>query len=135
MLLVVLRCASADPIGQVKSVQGTVLLTRTAASAPVAVGLLLEAGDVLTTRAGSTCGLTLRDASRFALGPQSILVLEHFTWEAQGQTGTSRTQLTQGTAVISTGGIAASGVQAMQVATPRTVLVLGGTTIAVEVQR
>lgn len=127
--------AWGQAIGQVKSVQGTVMVMRATGTVPVTVGLLLEAGDVLTTQAHSTCGLTFRDASRFALGPQSILIVQQLTWDAQAQVGTSQTQVRQGTAVISSGGIAASGGKAMQVTTPRTTLAIGGTTLAVEVRR
>jgi len=135
VLLVVLSGVRAEPLGQVKSVQGIVMRTGTEGTVPATVGLLLDAGDILTTQAHSTCGLTLRDASRFALGPRSTLVLEQLTWDAQAQTGTSQARVTQGTVVITTGGIAASGPQAMQVTTPRTVVSVRGTTIAVEVRR
>lgn len=73
------------------------------------------------------------DGARIALGPHSLLTLTQFTWDPTTRTGASATHLSQGQAVISSGGLAQEG-QPMQVTTPTSRMQVHATTIAVEVR-
>lgn len=117
-----------------KHTSGGVTLLRQQQEGPVQAGDLVASGDRLTTTADGRCSLTLIDGARIALGPRSVLTLVQFTWDPTTRTGTAQTALTQGTAVLSAGGIAQSGPAAMQVTTPRSRILVQATTIAVEVR-
>ena len=120
-------------IGQVKVARGAVTVERQGQSMPVRVGLALEAADVLRTGADGSVGITMRDNSLLSAGPNSVLALERFEFDATTSSGRFESRLQRGTLAVVSGRIAKQAPQAMTVRTPSAVLGVRGTEFAVTV--
>ena len=118
-------------VGQVKVVKGQVTLERKGQSQPVAVGMLLEAADILKTGVDGAVGITMRDNSLLSAGPQSVLALERFEFDPTTSAGRFEAQLQRGTLAVVSGRIAKQSPQAMTVRTPSAVLGVRGTEFVV----
>jgi hypothetical protein len=120
-------------IGQIKTAKGEVSVERKGTTLPGQIGLLLEPLDVVKTGADSAVGITMRDNSLLSAGPNSILSLQRFDFDASGnQPGRFEAGLQRGTLVVVSGRIAKQGPNAMTVRTPSAVLGVRGTEFAVE---
>ena len=64
---------------------------------PGEVGMRLEAADTLKTGADGAVGITMRDNSLLSAGPNSILSLERFDFDATTSQGRFDAQLQRGT--------------------------------------
>jgi hypothetical protein len=125
--------AHAD-IGQIKTVKGQVTVERKGADRPGQIGLLLEPLDVVKTGADGSVGITMRDNSLLSAGPNSILSLDRFEFDASGsQPGRFQAGLQRGTLLVVSGRIAKQVPPSMTVRTPSAVLGVRGTEFAVEV--
>lgn len=122
--------AAAD-IGQIKTSQGEVTVERAGKSLPGAVGLRLEAADTLKTGPDGAVGITMRDNSLLSAGPNSILALERFDFDATTSQGRFDAQLQRGTLAVMSGRIAKQSPQAMTVRTPAAQLGVRGTDFVV----
>ncbi len=122
-----------EPIGHVKTVEGAAFLVRDAAR-PVEIGAPVMAKDVLETGADGSIGVTFVDGSTIALGPDSRLAMEQYSFDSAAFTGSFLANLNQGTLVMTTGDIARTGPDAVEVATPDAILGVRGTTFAVKVE-
>jgi hypothetical protein len=125
--------SAADPIGHVKTISGSVAIVREAAAAAV-VGDPIMALDVIETGADGAIGITFTDGSTMALGPDSRLVMEDYSFDSAAFTGAFSANLSQGTLVVDAGDIARTSPDAMQVTTPDAVLGVRGTIFAVKVE-
>ena len=124
--------AQAD-VGQIKVATGQVFVDRKGQSLPGRVGLVLEADDVLRTGADGSVGITMRDNSLLSAGPNSILTLERFEFDATTSEGRFDARLQRGTLSVVSGRIAKKSPQAMTVRTPSAVLGVRGTEFVVAV--
>lgn len=124
--------ASAE-VGQIKVAKGQVSVERKGQVLPGQVGLHLEAADVLRTGADSSVGITMRDNSLLSAGPNSILALERFEFDATTSQGRFDSQLRRGTLAVVSGRIAKQSPEAMTVRTPSAVLGVRGTEFVVAV--
>jgi hypothetical protein len=122
--------AHAD-VGQIKVAKGQVEVERKGQTMPAPVGLLLEAADVLKTGADGSVGITMRDNSLLSAGPNSILQLERFAFDATTSQGHFDAHLRRGTLAVISGRIAKQSPQAMTVRTPSAVLAVRGTEFVV----
>ena len=120
-------------VGQVKVVKGQVSIERKGQRLPVQVGMALEAADVLRTGADGAIGIALRDDSRMSAGPNSVLALERFEFDATTSKGRFDSQLQRGTLAVVSGRIAKQSPQDMSVRTPTAVLGVRGTEFVVAV--
>ncbi len=118
--------AGAD-IGQIKVAQGAVTVEREGRALAGQVGLLLEAADVIRTGGDGSAGITLRDNARLAVGPNSILALGPFDFDATTSQGRFDARLQRGTLAVVSGRIAKHNPQAMTLRTPAAVLAVRGT--------
>jgi hypothetical protein len=124
--------AHAD-VGQIKVATGQVFVDRKGQSLPGRVGLVLEADDVLRTGADGSVGITMRDNSLLSAGPNSILSLERFEFDATTSEGRFDARLRRGTLAVVSGRIARKSPQAMTVRTPSATLGVRGTEFVVSV--
>ena len=130
--LAALACAPAQAdVGQIKTAKGQVSVERQGQALPGAVGLLLEAADVLKTGADGSVGITMRDNSLLSAGPNSILALERFEFDAATSQGRFDAQLRRGTLAVISGRIAKQSPQAMTLRTPSALLAVRGTEFVV----
>jgi hypothetical protein len=124
--------ALAD-VGQIKTAKGQVSVDRNGQTLPGAVGMLLEPADVLKTGADGSVGVTMRDNSLLSAGPNSILALDRFEFDATTSVGRFDANLRRGTLAVVSGRIAKQTPQAMTVRTPSAVLGVRGTDFLVSV--
>ncbi len=121
-------------IGQIKVLRGSVTVERQGQALPARVGLPLEAADVLRTGADGSVGVTMRDNTLLSAGPNSVLALERFEFDATTSAGRFDSRLQRGTLAVVSGRIAKQSPQAMSVRTPSAVLGVRGTEFVVAVE-
>ena len=136
-MLVAMLAALGAPawadVGQVKVVKGQVSIERKGQRLPAQVGMTLESADVLRTGADGAVGIAMRDESRLSAGPNSVLALERFEFDATTSKGRFDSQLQRGTLAVVSGRIAKQSPQDMSVRTPTAVLGVRGTEFVVAV--
>ena len=125
--------ASAADVGQIKTSKGEVLVDRAGATIPGAVGTRLEAADVVRTGADGAAGITMSDNSLLAIGPNSVLSLDIYRFDATTYQGEFDAKLSKGTLGVVSGKIAKQSPDAMKVRTPASVLGARGTEFVVKV--
>ena len=130
LALLSLACHAAE-IGQIKIAKGEVVVERTGRSMPARVGMRLETADVLKTGADGSVGITMADNSLLSAGPNSILSLERFDYDATTNQGRFDTELQKGTLSVISGRMAKQSPEAMTVRTPSAVLGVRGTEFVV----
>lgn len=121
-------------IGRVKSSVGMVSIKRNGVPLKVEPGAKLEQGDVLRTGKGGRLGIAFADNTRFAVGPNSEVILSEFGYDRTRQTGTFVTRVQRGSLGVVSGRIAKSGRDAMKVRTPTSILGVRGTKFVVDVK-
>jgi len=124
--------ASAD-VGQIKVAKGRVTVDRKGLALPAQVGMLLETADVVKTGPDGSVGITMRDNSLLSAGPNSIVSLERFEFDATTSEGRFDAHLQRGTLAVVSGRIAKKSPQAMTVRTPSALLGVRGTAFVVAV--
>jgi len=125
--------ASAAEIGRIKSVTGDASVVHGKAVTPAQAGQLLQVGDVLRTGANGLVGITFVDNSRFAIGPNSRIVLSEYEFDDTTHAGKSLTTVNRGSLAIVSGQIAHENKDAERVRTPTSVLAARGTRFVVQV--
>jgi hypothetical protein len=121
-------------IGQIKVSKGQVSVERGGQVLAGSIGLLLQAQDTVKTGADGSVGITMRDNSLLSAGPNSILALERFDFDATTQVGRFDSLLQRGTLSVISGRIAKQSPDAMTVRTPSAVLGVRGTEFVVSVE-
>ena len=140
--LLPLRCAAfalalavalpaAAEIGQIKTRKGQASVERQGQVLSAEVGMKLEAADTLKTGADGAVGITMRDDSLLSAGPNSIVSLQHFDFDATTGQGRFDMQVQRGTLAVVSGRIAKQSPQAMTVRTPSAQLAVRGTDFVV----
>jgi hypothetical protein len=122
---------SAAEIGQIKVAKGAVSVERAGAVQPGTVGLRLQAADVVKTGPDGSVGITMSDNSLLSAGPNSILSLERFEFDATTGQGRFDSALRTGSLAVVSGRIARQSPSAMTVRTPQAILGVRGTEFAV----
>jgi hypothetical protein len=123
--------AGAAEIGQIKVSRGAVSVERAGKTLPGVVGLRLHNADVLKTGADASVGITLRDNSLLSAGPNSIVALDGFDFDAATSEGRLDAELRSGTLAVISGRIARQSPQSMTVRTPTALLGVRGTDFVV----
>ena len=123
--------AHAADIGQIKIAKGQVTIERGGQAIPATPGARLQAGDVLKTGADGSVGLTMSDNSLLSAGPNSVLSLDRYDFDATTSQGQFDTTLTKGSLAVISGRIAKQSPEAMKVRTPASILGIRGTEFVV----
>jgi hypothetical protein len=132
-LALAIALPAAAEIGQIKTLKGQVSVERKGQLLPAEVGMQLESADTLKTGADGAVGITMRDNSLLSAGPNSILSLARFEFDATTSQGRFDAQLQRGTLAVVSGRIAKQSPQAMTVRTPSAQLGVRGTDFVVAV--
>jgi hypothetical protein len=119
--------AVAADIGQIKVAKGQVSIERGAQTMPASAGARLQTGDVLKTGADGAVGLTMSDNSLLSAGPNSILSLDRYEFDATTSQGQFDASLQKGSLAVISGRIAKQSPDAMKVRTPSSILGVRGT--------
>ena len=124
---------AADPadIGQIKIAKGRVSIERNGRTLPAEVGSSLQPGDVLTTGADGSVGVTMSDNSLLSAGPNSVLALDRYEFDTTTSQGQFDASLRKGSLAVISGRIAKQSPESMTVRTPSTILGVRGTEFAV----
>jgi hypothetical protein len=119
--------ALAQEAGHVKVAKGTVQLERAGQKVPATIGATVQAGDVVTTGADGSIGITFLDNSLLSAGPSSVLVIDRFVFDSTTHQGSFESRLQKGTLAVVSGKLAKQSADAMKVKTPAAVLGVRGT--------
>lgn len=131
LLLAVAPPARAEEIGQIKISKGTVTVERDGQVHPAGVGLRVQRADVVRTGRDGSVGLTMSDNARLSLGPNSVLSLDRYQFDAATHAGAFDASLRTGSLAVVSGSIAKQSPEAMVVRTPFAVLGVRGTEFVV----
>ena len=116
----------AQDVGRVKTVKGTVYIDRGGQRELALVGSGVRQADTLVTGPDGAVGVTLTDDTLLSAGPNSVLAIERFVYEAN-QPGSLEASLSKGTLAVVSGRIAKQAPDAMRVKTPAAILGVRGT--------
>ena len=122
--------AIAQDVGRVKTVKGTVYLEREGRRELALVGAGVRQADIVRTGSDGAVGVTLADDTLLSAGPNSVLAIERFVYEAN-QPGSLEAALSKGTLAVVSGRIAKQSPDAMRVKTPAAILGVRGTEFVV----
>jgi hypothetical protein len=119
--------AQAQEAGHVKLTRGLVEIERAGQKALAAIGAAVQAGDVVTTGADGSVGITFLDNSLLSAGPNSVLAIDRFAFDSTTHQGSFESSLRKGTLAVVSGKLAKQSPEAMKVKTPAAVLGVRGT--------
>lgn len=126
--------AQAADIGQIKSVAGAVHIERDGRVIAAPIGSSVRQSDKLVTGADGTVGVTFLDNSLVSAGPNSVLVLEHYSYDSTTAAGRFDASLKKGTIAVVSGKMVKQKPESMQIRTPATVMGVRGTEFVVRVE-
>jgi hypothetical protein len=127
------QAAFAGEVGQIKTAKGGVVIVRGGQEMVAAAGTVLHQADRVVTRADGSAGISFKDNSLLSLGPDSMLDISHFSFDAKDQPDGLEATLHRGTLSAVSGKIVAKTPEAMRIKTPTTVLGVRGTEFFVKV--
>jgi hypothetical protein len=117
----------AQEAGHIKVTRGGVQIERAGQKTPAAVGAVVQAGDVVSTGADGSVGITFLDNSLLSAGPNSVLAIDRFAFDSTTHQGSFESSLRKGTLAVVSGKLAKQSPEAMKVKTPAAVLGVRGT--------
>jgi hypothetical protein len=120
-------------IGQIKTLQGDVVIIRNDTEFAAKPGDVLKQSDIVVTGVDSSVGITFIDNSRFSAGPDTRLELSMFRFNPTTHEGQFVADMNRGTLSVISGQIAKRSPDAMKIKTPTTILGFRGTRVAVKV--
>ncbi len=126
--------SSAEDIGQVKVTAGAVHIQRGAERLPATVGARVRASDTVVTGSDGSVGITFTDNTLLSAGPNSVLMLERYTFNSTTHDGNFHARLNRGSLAIVSGKIAKQAPDAMVIKTPSSLLGVRGTEFLVKVE-
>lgn len=127
LIVVAATPALAQEAGHVKVAKGAVQIERGGQKAPATLGAAVQAGDVVTTGADGSVGITFLDNSLLSAGPNSVLAIDRFAFDSTTHQGAFESSLRKGTLAVVSGKLAKQSPEAMKVKTPAAVLGVRGT--------
>jgi hypothetical protein len=133
-ILAVAGTAWADDVGQVKTAKGTVHVERDGKSLPASVGMPIRQADVLVTGADGSVGVTFSDNSLLSTGPNSVLVVDRYSFNSTTHAGRFDASLKKGTLAVVSGKMVKQSPDAMKVRTPAAIMGVRGTEFVVQVE-
>ena len=122
-----------DVAGVVKTQRGGVQIVRNGQNLPVTVGTTLQAGDLIRTSGDAAIGLTLKDDTRVALGPNSQVALDRFAFDANTHQGNMFVSVLKGTLSMVSGLMAKLNPEQVQIRTPTATVGIRGTEFIIDV--
>jgi hypothetical protein len=127
------QAAMAADVAQLKTVKGGVFVVRGGQEIAAPAGTALQQADRVVTKGDGAAGITFKDNSLLSLGPDSMLDISQFSFDAKDQPDVLEATLHRGTLSAVSGKIVARTPEAMRIKTPTTVLGVRGTEFFVQV--
>jgi len=126
--------ALASDVGQVKTAKGTVHVERDGKRLPASVGMPIRQSDALITGADGAVGVTFSDNSLLSTGPNSVLVVDRYSFDSTTHAGRFDASLKKGTLAVVSGKMVKQSPDAMKVRTPAAIMGVRGTEFVVQVE-
>jgi hypothetical protein len=126
--------ALASDVGQVKTAKGTVHVERDGKRLPASVGMPIRQSDALVTGADGSVGVTFSDNSLLSTGPNSVLVVDRYSFDSTTHAGRFDASLKKGTLAVVSGKMVKQSPDAMKVRTPAAIMGVRGTEFVVQVE-
>ena len=120
-------------VGRIKSASGSVSIVRSAGNVPAQAGQPLYQSDSIKTGADGQIGISLKDETRLALGPNTEVRLDQFLYSpGQGQLRLVL-KIARGLVAYVSGKIAKLAPDAVRLETPSAILGVRGTRMVIRV--
>lgn len=141
LLVVAMLLAAALPafaqndavVGRIKSAAGAVSIVRQGSATPAQVGQPLFQSDSVRTGADGRVGITLKDETRLALGPNTDVRIDQFAY-SPGQSNLRMVmKIARGLVAYVSGRIAKLSPDAVRLETPSAILGVRGTRMVIRV--
>ncbi|CCE08243.1 conserved exported hypothetical protein [Bradyrhizobium sp. STM 3843] len=123
--------ASAEPIGNVAALSGTVTVIRNKDSLPLKLRDDIFLNDVVQTSAASSLGITFDDGTTFHLSANARITIDNYVYEDGGKQNSAVFNIGRGTVAFVAAAVAKTG--DMKIDTPTATLGIRGTTGVVDV--
>jgi hypothetical protein len=123
--------ASAEPIGNVAALTGTVTVVRNKNSLALKLRDDIFLNDVVQTSADSSLGITFDDGTTFRLSANAKIAIDNYVYEDGGKQNAATFNIGRGTVAFVAASVAKTG--DMKIDTPTATLGIRGTTGLVEV--
>lgn len=125
---------AADPVGFVKTVQGTVSVTTAGSPTAALVGTAVFLGSQIRTAPAASVGVTFKDNTVIALGPDTDMTVDEYVFNpSQGQVKFG-SKLARGTLNYVSGTIAKLNPESVQMRTPAGIIGVRGTQFVTKVE-
>lgn len=132
-LMLTLPLALAADAGRVKTSKGTVTIDRAGQRLPATVGMPVQEKDVLSTGADGSVGISFTDNSMLSAGPNSVLILDKYAFDAASGKGALEANLARGTLAAVSGKMVKASPESMKIRTPAAIMGVRGTEFVVKV--
>jgi len=133
LALVPALATAADAAGEIKKTRGQATIERGTQRLPAAVGTSVFPSDRLRTGADGRVGLALRDGTLLSAGPNSLITLEKYRFDAATDNGAMSVGVNKGSLAVATGKIAKKTPESVDFHTPTSVLGVRGTEFLISV--
>jgi hypothetical protein len=100
---------------------------------PAMVGMPIRQADTLITGADGSAGVTFSDNSLLSTGPNSVLVVDRYSFNSTTHAGQFDASLKKGTLAVVSGKMVKQSPGAMRVKTPAAIMGVRGTEFVVQV--
>jgi hypothetical protein len=124
---------AAGDAGEIKTTSGSVYLERDGKRLPARVGMPVRESDTVVTGADGAAGITFTDNSLLSVGPNSVLTIDKYAFDATTHAGRFDSSLRKGTLAVVSGKIVKQTPEAMRVRTPSSIMGVRGTEFVVRV--
>lgn len=125
--------ALAADAGRVKTSKGSVTIDRAGQRLAVSIGMLVQEKDVVSTGADGAVGITFSDNSMLSAGPNSVLILDKYAFDAASGKGALEANLARGTLAAVSGKMVKTSPESMKIRTPAAIMGVRGTEFVVKV--
>ncbi len=125
--------AQAADIGQIKSSSGAVHVEREGRVIAAPVGFAVRQADRIVTGGDGAVGVTFLDNSMISAGPNSLLVLDRYSYDPATASGRFDASLKKGTIAVVSGKMVKQKPESMQIRTPASIMGVRGTEFVVKV--
>lgn len=133
LAMAVAGVARAEDVGQIKIAKGAVHVERDGQRLAATVGMPIRQSDTVVTGADGSAGITFTDNSLLSAGPNSVLVVDRYTFDRTTHAGHFDASLKKGTLAVVSGKLVKQTPGAMRVRTPAAIMGVRGTDFVVQV--
>lgn len=133
LLLLASTGVGAEPAGQIKRMDGEVIIVRHQQKIAARPGFEIEAKDRLITGKNGSAGFTTTDNSLVSLGPNSQLVIEQYAFNQQSQDGNIAFRFLKGSFAVVSGLLAKIQPEKSKFSTPTATIGIRGTEFVVRI--